>query len=152
MPARMRAWPARRPAPRLPGRVGCKMPPTINEIRTSALNHTIEQTPHRQELRHPVIKLDLLESRQFLPAAGWRNALSETVQETAHLRQVKSTRLRKPQHGQAMDSIRRVTAATVHARWLGEDSNSLPIADRRGWHTAFFGEFSNCHDVYTMNP
>jgi hypothetical protein len=131
--------------------VGCKAPPTINKIRTSALNNTIQRTPHRQELRDPAIELDLLESRQFLPAAGGRNARSESVQETAHLRQMKSTGLRKPQHSQTMDGIRRVAAATVDTRWLREDSNSLPIADRRGWHTAFFREFSNCHDVYTRN-
>jgi hypothetical protein len=60
------------------------------------LNNAIQQTPHRQELRTQVVELGLLESRQFLPAAGWRNARSETVQEMADLRQVKSTGLRKP--------------------------------------------------------
>jgi hypothetical protein len=54
-------------------------PPTIDKIRTSALNHPVEQAPHRQELRHPGIELDLFPAREFLPALGWRNARPEAV-------------------------------------------------------------------------
>ena len=103
---------------------------TLNKIRTSAFDNAIQQTPHRQQLRHPGIQFDLLLARQFPPAAGWRNARGEALQEASHLRQVKSTGLRKTQHGQAMDRFGRVAAATIHTRWLGKHADSLPIADR----------------------
>jgi len=77
---------------------GGKTPPTLTKIWTSALNNTIQQTTHRQQLRHPAIEFGLLPARQLLPPAGWRNTLSEAVQELAHLRQMKSTRLRETQH------------------------------------------------------
>jgi hypothetical protein len=81
------------------GCAGGKMPPTISKIRTPAFHNTIEQPPHLEQLRHPAIGFGLFPARQLLPAAGWRNISAEAVQKAPHLRQMKSTRLRQPEHG-----------------------------------------------------
>jgi hypothetical protein len=91
--------PISRAFPSSPRATRGKTPSTISKIRTSALNHTIQQTPHLDQLFYPAIELRLLPPRQLLPAAGWGDIRAEAMQKAPHLRQMKSTRLCQPQYG-----------------------------------------------------
>ena len=84
----------------------------------------------------------LLPKGQFLPAARWRDADSETMQQVAHLIQPEATGLRETKDRKPLNGVGRVAPLPIEPYRFGKHTDPLPISNRGSRRTAFRGQFT----------
>jgi hypothetical protein len=110
------------------------------------LPDAVQQLAHEPNPFGLFVQFSPLACRQNLPPARGADPRREAVQHATHLGECESACPREAKHSQPQGSITIIAALAADPGWLGQDANSLPVADGRRRNAAFGGKIANRHE------